>query len=261
MAKISNVFIKTSKLLMGLFGTVVIGSCLGVGIYTKVYEQENKSFINSQIEQLNGSLDTVSNTIDKISSSSLSSVEELKKLLTDSVGTIETQVKEQVNNAQNLVNQLKSEIQTETNEQIKQVYQKALVQAEQIVAQVKDMSGQIRGFVNQIQNAVNIDDIKRIVQQVESSANEYIGIASDALSKIPPEKVNKYYDQISNITLGIGLSVLGLTIFGILISFIFYKNVDGKMVGRLSTKKELEKHLKKILVKNPGIVEELRRRQ
>lgn len=285
MLKISNNLIRSAKISMGMIGTVVVGACFGLGLYTKIEATNNKNFINSSIATAGDKVVGVKNQIESIGTTATTTIDELKTQSTTVINTAKSEIQTQTQTLTTVKTQLQAEKKKledelnkyesgtngqipengETNQYTEQ-YKEAIRLYDQMILQVDAINNQVQPIVDdldmysqQILNAINVEEVKGYINEAINVADKYLKIVTDNMSKITPVQVDFYYDKISFILLTIGSVVLGLILAGTLISFIFYKKVDGKLVGRMTAKKELERHLKKILKKYPNLIEEFKR--
>lgn len=273
---ISNLLLKIGKYSMMTFGSIVAVVSLGLGVYGTIYSQQNKDFITTNVSKVNDVVTSVNDNIgelQELSSSTFQTVEDFKQQAISAINTATEQIKQQSSQIDTVIAELekyKEQINQSSTSypglesilgngdiiaEIDKLIENLKTSKEQILTLVDNLSTQITN----ISNAVNVQEIQGYVNTAVDLANKYLGYANTIFGNITPSNVDKYYNLTSKILLGVGATLVGLIVVGSLLSFLFYKKVDGKLVSRSKAKKELENHLRKILRKNPDILEQLKR--
>lgn len=249
MKSISNFLILIGKSVLMTLGTVVTAGCFIGGLYCVSKADENKAAIDNALSSTNGALTNIQTNLNNASNSINSNIDQFKEQAFTVLGQVENELSTQINNLTILEEQLANDT-TGT-----------IAIVSEMRTTFTQLNNEIVAIHNKMQIAINTDEIKNLITQANTLAQTYIGSVNQALETVTPEKISYYYDTISESLLIIGGVLLGLIVVGSVLSFVFYKKVDGKLVNRFRAKKEVEIHLRKILKKYPRVVDMLRERQ
>ena len=131
----------------------------------------------------------------------------------------------------------------------------------QLAKEIRDASAavstgidNVNGEVGSIVNNGIVEEIKTFLNTVKT---DYLPKVNKITNDITPEKFSEYYGFTSTVMVAVSGSILGLGLLSGLLTFAFYKNVDGKLVRKTSQKNELTNHVKYILKKYPEIKEKI----
>lgn len=250
-----NLLIKTGKSTMIFLGSITVTACLGLGLFGVTQANENKSQINSLVAKASEGLNNFDTELSKINQINFDELNKAKEQITNFLNEAEKTLNAELKNVEDYKNKI---INSLTDENIKKQLSESI---DSMISQLKSFLSNIPTIKDQINNAVNIDEIKTFLSDATSQISTVSDEIKSLLNKITPSEVNHYYDLVSKTLLIIGGVLLGLVALGTSLSFIFYKDIDGKMVNRLRAKKELYAHLENILKKHPNIIEEIRKRR
>lgn len=252
----SNLLLKVAKTSLLVVGSVITVGGFAGAIYCYTFADQNKQFINEQVANAGNSLTNITTNIDSVSTNINENVETMKKqvntMIDDSISALNTQIKN--------LNDLKNQIKTALDKVNQTASSSATESISKIIENLEQLKSILSEQKNNIDSAVDVDQIKNIVNQTNQIAQNYIGKINDVLAQIKPEDVNKYYDLITEILLIVSGVLLGLIVVGSLFSFICYKKIDGKLVNRFRAKKQIEQHLRVLLNKYPDVVDRFKKR-
>lgn len=261
-------FLKSlSKFFVITTGTISLVTLMGIGIAGNVYKQDvieaynsvhntmvdenNKDIftnVNTELDKLNG---TVDKTVDDIKNQINSSKTELTKL-DDFIKKLE----EQASNGGSTKavalfnNKAGTDDIQQTIKQLRDTYNKTnevLTNAETLVntegENVKKLFDE-GGFVYELKGTMN-------------TAQGYFDKLTNFFTENPPDKFEQYYSTtVDTLTIAPAV-ILGIGIIGSILTFLFYKSVDGKMVRRSSAEKDLTNHVKYLIKKYPNIKDKI----
>ncbi len=271
---VTKTLLKVSKICVGLIGTLTAGICLGIGTYATVNAEQNKTMISNFINDVNTSVNQIDeqingnkeNSIDSIFDqvkNGLTTLKDAKQTVKDYINTailkIEEQIVELKKQRDNVVDEL-GKLTLPPNTNYQQTIDDTINVLNSTLAETDNILNDVKTFDKKIDAVADIDAFERIVSELNQTSDKYFKQIKDLQKILEVEKVNKYYDIISQTMYIVGASVFGLLVVGSIISFVLYKDVDGKIVSRFRAKKDLEKHLRKIIDKNPEIIHEIERR-
>ena len=122
------------------------------------------------------------------------------------------------------------------------------------------IQSQLKNTTDFINGQLDKNDAESLYSQINNTINQ-LEKTYDSFSKqinlLPTDSFSKAYGLIADLLIIIPSVILGLGIISWITTKIFYKNVDGKLVRSVGAKKELTKHVKKIIKKYPDIKEEI----
>lgn len=269
MKTLTKILYKSSKFILFGFGTILVSGTLALGVFGKMYQAPVKDFLNTNIEKANSILDEVSTKLDEANNfdwnSIISEIDKIKPIIKDAKNDLSKQ-KENLNTLitklQGMIDDPNYSSQKQTLEEIKST----LVDInDNVVGNENDTlsSGKQTCFaiLNEMVNLTqdtngifNVNNLKQTFDNLLSTINNVLNPIGDFIKPLSnQEKVNSTYDTTSNVLLAVGGTILGLIVIGGLLSIICYKRIDGKLVNRFNTKKEIQAHISKILKKYPNV--------
>lgn len=256
---ISKSLIKASSYFMGVIGAIVTSGCLGIGIYTTVYSNQNKELINNAISNTSSAIDSSLTSIKDLSQNVSVNLDKVKEEATKIFDQAEQSFEHLSASLQTMIDGLQKQLDSlnGVDQSIKNNLQSIINQLNETFKQANSIVGEIIKNKDLILNAVDVKQIQDIINNVVTTIDKFASSVNNVLVQATPEKVNKYYDEISKIMLTTSGVIIGLVVVGSIFSFVLYKKIDGKLVSRFKAKKEAEKHLRKLLSKYPQIANEL----
>lgn len=133
-----------------------------------------------------------------------------------------------------------------------------------LINHLSNSLNEINNIYNQVKelpidsNSINNEIINNIDNNLSNlTVNNFTNI-NKVLTEVTPEVFSHFYGVTANILTGIGAVILGSGVLFGIVSFTFYKPVDGKMVSRKRFEKELASHVSYILKNYPEIKEDIR---
>ncbi len=264
MKTFSKIFIKASKFFFFIFGAIAAVICLALGAVGTYKSSEAKNFVNSTIETSTTTLSDVETKLtefENILNDPNSSVNDVVETVKNFVQTTKTTLDNQITQLTNMANQLKTLAEKETNDSVKNTLLEAEKELNNLIKLIGNPSDNttdsVYGIINEIVNLTNengnIEEIKDKILTLLNKASSYIDPINNYLSSWDENKVNQTYDTTTSVLLGVGAALLGLAIFGAVLSLILYKRADGKLINRFRSKKEVIHHVEKILKKYPDV--------
>lgn len=263
-------FLKSlSKFFIITTGTISLGVLMGIGIAGNVYKQDvintynsvhnamidenNKDIftnINTEIDKLQGTVDSAVTDINNQIQKSKTSLQSLDSLISE----LEKQANGSNGNTK-LIAAFNSKAGTEdikqTVENLRKTYDtvnKTITDAETFINENTDTFEQMfqeGGFVYNLKNTMN--DVQGYYDQL---TNFFV--------QNPPDSFEATYSQTVDLLTIIPAVILGVGLIGTILTFVFYKSVDGRMVRRSSVEKDLTSHVKYLIKKYPRIKENIK---
>ena len=250
---------KLTKTIVLAVGTIILGAVCTVGtagLYFKEHSVKFYTQIRDQVQNISKTLEDGINefneTIDKVQELPTSIKTEFVKYK-DNFDQIATKLEEQANE---LNKHQPSQLSTSTK-----VDSTPSAQLRELAKQIKEAGGAISDGVNKISDQVGFVTSSEIVVQIKTFLGtvktDYLPKVNQITVEVTPEKFSEYYGFTATVMVVVSGSVLGLGLLSGLLTYVFYKNVDGKLVRKSSQKSELTNHVKYILKKYPEIKEKI----
>lgn len=270
-------FLKSlSKYFVMTTGVVSLGVLVGIGAVGVYYKQQavdlyvkSQNYITKQ--ETRDTLPTIKKTIGDLKTTVPENINLVKKQIDEVIPKV-SELKGQIDTLESLVKQLEDQANNNSNiiDTIlgsKNVKEEIAKLKEQIKT-LKESYNTASSFLNDAQKMVNdqgdnvLEWFKKdgAVDKVDNavdSAQYYYDKILNFFESTPPSEFEYYYSLTANLLLWIPASILLAGAVGGFLTFLFYKNVDGKLVSRSKSKKELTKHVNYILKKNPEILEDI----
>lgn len=237
----------------GIISTCIIGAVVCVGILAGgVAATTQKDWVKEHVTSLNNILDNVHGGL-KTTSSSLDEVKNYSDLaytaLNDNILTQLKKIKEDLKSITSS-STFKTLINSSSIEQIDKQIDTIISSVESI--NVSTIKGQIDDSYKVINGLISEDGT---VTKTLNNVNDYIKAANQDGSK-----EWEYYDLVAKILTGVGAGLVLIILVGAILLFALYKRVDGVFISRSNFKKNLAKHVKRILVKNPELIRHLQKK-
>lgn len=247
---------KLTKTVVLSVGTIVLGAVCAVGAAGMYFKEDAVKFysqmrieVQSISKSLESGIDQFNQTIDKVETlpSELKiEFDEHKQSFED----IAQKLEEQANQIGQHNSPLPSTGTSTTSEELKQLAKQIRDTSTAISAGIDNVNGEVGSIVN---NGI-VKEIKTFLNTVKT---DYLPKVNIITNDITPEKFSEYYGFTATVMVAVSGSILGLGLLSGLLTFAFYKNVDGKLVRKTSQKNELTNHVKYILKKYPEIKEKI----
>lgn len=272
-------FLKSlSKYFVMTTGIVSLGVLIGIGSAGLYYQEQavqmyekSQNYITSQETQ--NLLPDVKKSITDMKNTVPSSIDDVKKQINDVKPKLE-ELKTQIDQLQSMVDQLENQLNGGGSTFIGSIIGTSKDVKEEIAklkAQIKSLQetyNTANKFLTDAQNLIETQgnnvqklfDEGGVVDQVDGAvdtAQIYYDKILDFFQKTPSDQFEYYWGLTANLLVWIPVGILAAGTIGGILTFLFYKNVDGKVVSRAHSKKELTKHVKYIVKKNPEILDEL----
>ena len=250
---------KLTKTIVLAVGTIILGAVCTVGTTGLYFKEDAVNFytqLRDQVQNISKTLEDGINefykTIDKVQELPTSIKTEFGKYK-DNFDQIATKLVEQANE---LDKQQPSHLPTSTK-----VDSTPSAQLRELAKQIKEAGGAISDDVNKISDQVGSVTSSEIVVQIKTFLGtvktDYLPKVNQITIEVTPEKFSEYYGFTATVMVAVSGSILGLGLLSGLLTYLFYKNVDGKLVRKSSQKSELTNHVKYILKKYPEIKEKI----
>ena len=250
---------KLTKTIVLAVGTIILGAVCTVGTEGLYFKEDAVKFytqIRDQVQNISKTLEDGINefneTIDKVQELPTSIKTEFVKYK-DNFDQIATKLEEQANE---LNKHQPSQLSTSTK-----VDSTPSAQLRELAKQIKEAGGAISDGVNKISDQVGFVTSSEIVVQIKTFLGtvktDYLPKVNQITVEVTPEKFSEYYGFTATVMVVVSGSVLGLGLLSGLLTYVFYKNVDGKLVRKSSQKSELTNHVKYILKKYLEIKEKI----
>ena len=250
---------KLTKTIVLSVGTVILGAVCavgGAGLYFKEDAVKFYTQIRNEVTSMSSTLDNGIDQFNKTISEVQTLPENLKtefakhqKDFGDIAAKLEQQASELEKNPI-----IPSTWKTKNGSQTAQ-------QLRDLATKIKEASNAINTGVNTIAGQVDSVTNSQIVEQIKTFLNtvktDYLPKVNQITTEVTPEKFSEYYGFTSTVMVAVSGSILGLGLLSGLLTYAFYKNVDGKLVRKSSKKNELTNHVKYILKKYPEIKEKI----
>ena len=134
-------------------------------------------------------------------------------------------------------------------------------QLRELANQIKQAGSTISDSVDKISNEIGSVTNSEIVNQIKTFLGavkaDYLPKVNEITAEVTPEKFGEYYGFVATVMVAVSGSILGLGLLSGILTYAFYKNVDGKLIRKSSQKSELTNHVKYILKKYPEIKEKI----
>ncbi|MDE5949386.1 MAG: MG_279/MG_280 family protein [Malacoplasma sp.] len=264
MRTFSKIFLKVSKFFFFIFGTIAAIVCLALGVVGTYKSAEAKSFVNTTIQSSSSTLTDIETKLvefEDMLTNPDSSVNDVINKVKSFVETTKTTLDNQRSQLNEMANKLNELAQKESNSSVKQSLTEAVSQINNLIKLIgspdDNTTDSVYGIINEIikiteQNG-SLDEMKDKLLSLFEQANSYINPINDYLTSWDENRVNQTYDTTTTVLLAVGATLLGLAVFGAVLSLILYKRADGKLVNRFRSKKEVIEHVDKILKKYPDV--------
>ncbi|QZX48965.1 MG_279/MG_280 family protein [Mycoplasma sp. E35C] len=286
-----NFFNKVVRRIVYLFGLLFVLVITGLGAvgvvfhkqiinYYEQYQRESRSFLGSVNESIadiqtildNEDIQDVPSNIKQTISSAQKSVDGVNDIITKTEDNVKN-LSDPIANVERLLHDNKVYFQ--------------IVQKQNDWQTAVDTVNSVKGIINELNTDIipnskktldeirqNIDSAKNLttnidIQGIMRRANRTIGPVrqvlntinniNDRLSSNDKETVSQYLSLISNILLGVGGSLLALTVFILILRFLLYKSVKGFIVKRSKANQQLAEFIKHVYENYPEVVDELRK--
>lgn len=251
---------KLTKTIVLAVGTIILGVVCTVGAAGLYFKENTVNFytqIRDQVQNISKTLedgiDQFNSTIDKVETLP----EELKNQFSQYKGEFEkigTELEQQADK----IDSQKPIIAPPIN---KADSSSSSSQLRELANQIKQAGSTISDSVDKISNEVGSVTNSEIVNQIKTflgtvKAN-YLPKVNEINAEITPEKFGEYYGFVATVMVVVSGSILGLGLLSGILTYAFYKNVDGKLIRKSSQKSELTNHVKYILKKYPEIKEKI----
>ena len=250
---------KFTKTIVLAMGTIILGAVCTVGTAGLYFKEDAVNFyiqIRDQVQNISKVLEDGINEFDK----TIDKVEELPTSIKtefgkykDNFDQIATKLEQQ---ADELDKNQPSQLPTSTK-----VDSTPSAQLRELAKQIKEAGGAISDGVNKISDQVGSVTSSEIVVQIKTFLGtvktDYLPKVNQITIEVTPEKFSEYYGFTATVMVAASGSILGLGLLSGLLTYAFYKNVDGKLVRKSSQKSELTNHVKYILKKYPEIKEKI----
>lgn len=270
MGKINKFILKITKSIIFFIGLFVSLIFLGVGSYTtyrsnylKTYISEKVDYFKTLYKDNRGKIDKIFDTI-KPDSAIWKNIEGYKQEIKDQIKNLSGIFDENskgFNDLENVLLTQKENLNKIPNSQNKKELidqlDETIVLIQKTINESKSFFTNIVSETENFLNSVNIDDLKNFINELRIKVYEYITFIDYFQEKITKNSISQYYDIVSITLFAIGGTIVSLIAIGSILSKIFYKKFDGKIVNRFNAKNNLKKHLIKILKKYPSIASEI----
>lgn len=247
---------KLTKTVVLSVGTIVLGAVCAVGAAGMYFKEDSVKFysqmrteVQSISKSLESGIDQFNQMIDKVETLPGELKIEFDKHK-QSFEDIAQKLEEQANQIGKQNPPLLSTGTSTTSEELKQLAKQIRDTSTAISAGIDNVNGEVGSIVN---NGI-VKEIKTFLNTVKT---DYLPKVNIITNDITPEKFSEYYGFTSTVMVAVSGSILGLGLLSGLLTFAFYKNVDGKLVRKTSQKNELTNHVKYILKKYPEIKEKI----
>ena len=252
---------KLTKTIVLTVGTIILGAVCTVGTAGLYFKEDAVNFytqIRDQVQNISKTLEDgiyqFNSTIDKVQTLP----EELKKQFSqykEEFEKIATQLEEQADKIDSQkpiipppVN--KADSSSSLSAQLKELAN----QIKQAGSTISDDVDKISNEVGSVTNSEIVNQIKTFLRTVKA---DYLPKVNEITTEVTPEKFGEYYGFAATVMVAVSGSILGLGLLSGILTYAFYKNVDGKLIRNSSQKSELTNHVKYILKKYPEIKEKI----
>ena len=250
---------KLTKTIVLAVGTIILGAVCTVGTAGLYFKEDTVNFytqIRDEVQNISKTLEDGINqfnsTIDKVETLP----EELKNQFSQYKGEFEKIATELEKQAEK-INSQKSIIPPTVNK----ANSSTSAQLRELANQIKQAGTTISDGVDKISNEVGFVTNSEIVNQIKTFLGtvkaDYLPKVNEITTEVTPEKFGEYYGFAATVMVAVSGSILGLGLLSGLLTYAFYKNVDGKLIRKSSQKSELTNHVKYILKKYPEIKEKI----
>ncbi|MDE5767110.1 MAG: MG_279/MG_280 family protein [Malacoplasma sp.] len=264
MRTFSKIFLKVSKFFFFVFGTIAAIVCLALGAVGTYKSTEAKSFVNTTIQSSSTTLTDIEAKLAEFGnmlSDPNSSVNDVINKVKSFVETTKTTLDSQRTQLSEMATKLNDLAQKENDSNVKQSLTEAASQINNLIKLIgspdDNTTDSVYGIINEIMKITeqngSLDEMKDKILSLFDKANSYINPINDYLISWDENRVNQTYDTTTTVLLAVGATLLGLAIFGAILSLILYKRADGKLINRFRSKKEVIEHVDKILKKYPDV--------
>ncbi|MDE5545695.1 MAG: MG_279/MG_280 family protein [Malacoplasma sp.] len=264
MKTFSKIFLKISKFFFFIFGAIAAIICLAFGAVGTYKSNEAKSFINTTIQSSSNTLTNIDEKLNEFKTmldDPNSSVNEIISKVKTFIDSTKTTLDDQITKLNEMVTKLNELAQKESDSNRKKALQESVTQIENLIKLIgspeDNTTDSVYGIINEIikitEQDGDLNEIKNKLITLFDQAYSYINPVNDFLASWNEDKVNQTYDTATTVLLAVGGTLLGLAVFGAILSLILYKRADGKLINRFRKRKEVIEHVEKILKKYPGV--------
>lgn len=249
--KIFNIFKKIGLLSIYLVGGAVTVGGLGLSIASIVYDKEIKNWVVEYAGTSQRTLNQLVNQFDSI----VNQVDTTKDELVSYIDYGQNIIKEQQDSLKDFKNQLTSNGSTLISSLNEKGSAEIVNTIDSVITKLDEFNRIVDEKVkNQIENGYQqVDAIVRgeLVKNIKSIIGEADSILAQAQD--PNSDLWKFYGIVSKTLLGVSASIIIMFLLGYFIRLFFERRVDGVWIKKTSFKKDLTKHVLKILKKYPAL--------
>ena len=250
---------KLTKTIVLAVGTIILGAVCTVGAAGLYFKEDTVNFytqIRDQVQNISKTLedgiDQFNSTIDKVQTLP----EQLKKQFSQYKGEFEkiaTELEQQANKIDSqkpIIPPFVNKADSSSSSQLRELAN----QIKQAGSTISDGVDKISNEVGSVTNSEIVNQIKTFLGTVKA---DYLPKVNEITTEVTPEKFGEYYGFAATVMVAASGSILGLGLLSSILTYAFYKNVDGKLIRKSSQKSELTNHVKYILKKYPEIKEKI----